>query len=341
MIKCIFTIDYEIFGNGQGALQELVYEPAARLQDLFNKWNAKFVVFVEAAELDVIDAWHADAAIGDVRRQVRDFYRQGYEIALHLHPQWCNARLEAGQWILDYEEYNLCTLSPERIAEIVDRSLAYLRQITEDSGFTPKSFRAGNWLFRPTRDVASVLAERGLGIDSSVFKGGLLRQHRLDYRRAAFNGFFWTFRDDVNIPCADGFMLEVPVFTRNVPFWKMLTCKRVGLQHKAVAKGLSQCRSWSHYLDYARFRYPMKFDFCRMTLAELKSLVDEVICLDRESPDTFKPLVAIGHTKDLVDLDAVQGLLAYLKERDIGVSTLTQIYDQCRTQLRNGAPEVS
>ena len=28
MIECIFTIDYEIYGNGEGSLQQLVYEPA-------------------------------------------------------------------------------------------------------------------------------------------------------------------------------------------------------------------------------------------------------------------------------------------------------------------------
>src|SRR4051812_4633060 len=35
MIECIFTIDYEIYGNGTGSLRDLVLEPAARLADLF------------------------------------------------------------------------------------------------------------------------------------------------------------------------------------------------------------------------------------------------------------------------------------------------------------------
>ena len=51
MIECIFTIDYEIYGNGQGSLQELVYEPARRLMDIFQRADARFVAFVEAAEL--------------------------------------------------------------------------------------------------------------------------------------------------------------------------------------------------------------------------------------------------------------------------------------------------
>ena len=32
MIECIFTIDYEIYGNGEGSLKELVFEPASVLK---------------------------------------------------------------------------------------------------------------------------------------------------------------------------------------------------------------------------------------------------------------------------------------------------------------------
>ena len=49
MIECIFTIDYEIYGNGTGALRDLVYQPARQLSELFRKWNGHFVNFVEVA----------------------------------------------------------------------------------------------------------------------------------------------------------------------------------------------------------------------------------------------------------------------------------------------------
>ena len=52
MIKCIFTLDYEIYGNGTGALKELVYEPTERLMQVFDKWGARFVNYVEVAEFE-------------------------------------------------------------------------------------------------------------------------------------------------------------------------------------------------------------------------------------------------------------------------------------------------
>ena len=120
MIEVIFTIDYEIYGNGQGSIKELVYDPAEKLAEIFRKRNSRFVVFVEAAELEMIETLGTDPAINMVKKQIKDFYEEGFEIGLHLHPQWYNAQYRNGSWQLDYSEYNLCLLPRERIAQILD-----------------------------------------------------------------------------------------------------------------------------------------------------------------------------------------------------------------------------
>jgi len=343
MIKCIFTIDYEIYGNGEGSLRELVHEPARKLMAIFEENNARFVNFVEVAEFQKIEEGGTDQALGDVRRQVREMYEQGYEIALHLHPQWFNARFQEGSWLLDYSEYNLCTLPRQRIAQIVGRSISYLRDMVGVPDFTPTSFRAGNWLLQPSRTAADVLAEHGIRLDSSVFKGGLQHAHALDYRPALKNGYYWTFKDDVNTADPSGPLLEIPIYTKMVPFWRMLTSKRVALQQKsnsAAQKKVVQNvpRRTSRRWDYLRFRYPLKFDFCRMTLTELIEMVDRLIREDRRSPEVFKPLVAIGHTKDLDDFETVEAFLTYLKNKGIAVSTFEEVLDQCQRPAPRSTP---
>jgi hypothetical protein len=37
MVEIIFTLDYEINGNGVGVLRDLVYEPAEHLRHVFEK----------------------------------------------------------------------------------------------------------------------------------------------------------------------------------------------------------------------------------------------------------------------------------------------------------------
>ena len=310
-----------------------MYEPAERLREIFRKWNAPFVVFVEVAELCQIEAWKTDPAISDVRRQIREFYQEGFEIGLHLHPQWCNARHEKGKWILDYDEYNLCTLPRPRISQIIKQSLDYLRDAVGRSEFAPLSFRAGNWLFQPTKTAASVLAENGMQIDSSVFKGGLQHNNALDYRPALRNGYYWSFGDDVNELDPMGKWIEVPIHVEMVPIWKMPTSKRLGFSGGHGTSTRSAKQRLNRALDLLRFSYPRKLDFCRMTIDELTSTLKTILLEDREAPDVYRPIVAIGHTKDLTDLHTVDDFLSFLRSHQIAISTFETAHPRLSREM--------
>jgi Fe-S oxidoreductase len=67
-----------------------------------------------------------------------------------------------------------------------------------------------------------------------------------------------------------------------------------------------------------------------MTLSELTSMMEEVIREDQKDPTPFRPIVAIGHTKDLTDLETVEAFLNYLKENGIAVTTFGGAYHRCR-----------
>jgi len=326
MIDCIFTLDYEIYGNGSGALKDLVYEPTEKLREIFQKWNAQFVVFAEVAELEQIEKHGTDPEIGAVKRQLVELYRSGFEIALHLHPQWCNASYRQGRWSLDLSEYNLCTLPPTRIDEIVTHAIDYLRDAIGQPDFTPLSFRAGNWLFQPTRDAAAVLAQHGIRIDSSVFKGGLQHNSTLDYRRALRNGDYWFFNSDATEPDARGSWVEVPIYTEMVPFWRMPTTRRMGFGNAFGATSPSAAKKLNRIRDFMRFRYPLKLDFTRMTLDELTRMIDRVVRKDRQNPAQYRPIVAIGHTKDLVDPQTVNDFLSFLQANAVTVTTFEAAY---------------
>lgn len=329
MIECIFTIDYEIYGNGQGSLKELVYDPAEKLAAIFRKWNMRFVVFAEVAELEMIEANATDPYIDLVKQQLRRFREDGFEVGLHIHPWWYNGHYENGKWLLDLSEYNLCALPRHRIAQLVDRSIDYLRHILGSPDFTPHSFRAGHLLFQPSRILAGVLSERGVRVDSSVYKGGLWQQHNLDYRPALKNGYFWRFSDSVNSPDPQGALFELPILTRMVPTWTMFTSKRVGSQRNGSSATHTGKKVLDRLRDFLRLRYPLKFDLGQMTMKELTRMVDAVILEDMESPSTFRPIVAIGHTKDLIDSYKVESILAFLNNKGISVTDFADVYRRC------------
>lgn len=333
MIELIFTVDYEIYGDGSGALQDLVYEPAERLRRIFKKANARLVNFVEVAELERIDEQGTDRALDRVKRQIREMQQEGFEIALHLHPQWYNATYERQKWVLDRSEYNLCTLPRPRVAEIVQRALTYMRHAVGSSEFTPLSFRAGNWLFQPTGTAASVLAEHEIRIDSSVFKGGLQHNYGLDYRPASKNGYYWRFSSDVNQADPNGSWLEIPIHAEMVPFWRMVSSKRISSGNAYGMAGQSKHGKVNRTLDFLRFRYPRKLDFCRMTLAEMVSSVKRVLHKDAQDPESYRPLVAIGHTKDVINDNELDAFLSFLNDNHIRISTFSDIYPKLSQRL--------
>jgi hypothetical protein len=340
MIDFIFTLDYEIYGNGTGSLKDSVFEPTERLREIFRKWNVSFVNFVEVAEFERIEALGADPAIEVVKRQIRNLYLDGCEIALHLHPQWYNATYRNGQWSLDYNEYNLCTLPRKRISEIVDSALGYLRHVVGKSDFTPLSFRAGNWLFQPTLTAASVLSEKGIKIDSSVFKGGLQHNHNLDYRAAMKNGYYWRFRGDAAKADPHGPWLELPIYSEMVPSWQMPTTKRLGFNNSVGMAGRSLNYKWNRLRDFMRFRYPLKLDFCRMTMSELTAIIERVISDDRGTPDLYRPIVAIGHSKDFTEPETIGSFLSYLRQKNIPVRTFEAIAPRLLSEIPQIATSV-
>ena len=54
MQKLIFTLDYEIHGNGDGDPFELMVEPTNRLMDLLDEYGAKLVIFADVAEIQML-----------------------------------------------------------------------------------------------------------------------------------------------------------------------------------------------------------------------------------------------------------------------------------------------
>ncbi len=122
-------------------------------------------------------------------------------------------------------------------------------------------------------------------------------------------------------------MLEFPIHTRMVPTWKMFTAKRIGLQQKGSSATQAGKKIISRMKDFLRFRYPLKFDLCQMNLKELTQMLDTVIREDQGDQASFRPIVAIGHTKDLVDIETVESFLCYLRDKGVLVSTFRDAHD--------------
>ena len=58
-------------------------------------------------------------------------------------------------------------------------------------------------------------------------------------------------------------------------------------------------------------------------------MCDAIIRQDEADKSSYRPMVAIGHSKDLVDFETVESFLFFLKKNGITVSTMASAYERC------------
>ena len=231
----VFSLDYEIHGNGAGSPMDLMVEPTWRLIRQLERFGGKLTIFAEMMEI-VRFREHFEATGRDdfayeaIAEQLRYAITHGHDVQLHIHPSYARAKLEDGRWKQNWEEYDTAKLPAPRIRELLGRTSSVLEEILRPVApdFAIYAFRAGNWAMMPTRNIAEALIERGVVIDSSVFKGGH-RDHvaQFDYADAHSAVLPWRAdRDDINHVDPSSPLWEYPIYCEMRPIWAFISPNR-------------------------------------------------------------------------------------------------------------------
>lgn len=124
MKTLLFTLDYELYGNGSGDVFKHIIEPTDKILGIVEKYNAKLTIFFEVIEYwKLKEEWESGNRMGYDRnpieameRQLKRAFEYGHDIQLHLHPQWVDAfwtengwkvNLENGGWVIMKERVKI------------------------------------------------------------------------------------------------------------------------------------------------------------------------------------------------------------------------------------------
>src|SRR6266404_7278418 len=123
-IGLVFSLDYEIHGNGGGSPMQLMVEPTWRMMRQFDRFGAKLTIFAEVAEIlrfrDHLKASGRDTFhYNDIVEQLRHALGSGHDVQLHLHPSYVNAVLTGQRWEQDWSEYDMAQLPASRIRSLL------------------------------------------------------------------------------------------------------------------------------------------------------------------------------------------------------------------------------
>ena len=179
MLNALFTLDYELHGNGDGCPLSLMVEPTARMLDQFERYGAKLTIMADVAEILRFRDYQQETGRDDfhyerIVAQLKDAIARGHDVQLHLHASWFGARHENGKWRQDWSNYSFADLPLEKITEYLQLGKRWLEDLLQpvNAGYRCNVFRAANWSMQPSENAIRALTALDFKAETSVFKWG-------------------------------------------------------------------------------------------------------------------------------------------------------------------------
>jgi hypothetical protein len=189
-IDLVLTDDWELRGDGSGHMPALQFDTMDRLMAIYERHGLRGTFTVEVLQqLRHLEEGQRHPALLDLARRwedrVRDAYRRGHDIQMHLHPQWHGARREGDRWTLS-APWSITQHPPDQLRGMLREGRDYLESLLRpiEPHYRCVAFRGGSWSIAPGEHVLPALIDNGILLDVSLV-GGLHYDNpmvRLDYR---------------------------------------------------------------------------------------------------------------------------------------------------------------
>src|SRR5436190_3977784 len=364
-IYLVFVDDWELRGNGSGDVRELQFKPMRELTSLYQEFgvrgsfNAEVmqqIVFRQNQEKhpelrELADEWE---------HHVRETYRQGHDVQLHVHPQWSDAELVDGKWRLT-SDWSILNYSLADARKLLFAGKSYLETLLRavDPEYRCVSFRSGSWCIAPSPHILSLLVVLDIVFDMSIVAGVRYdtRNIKLDYTQCEedFLPFYPVMTDARRVSTKVEPLICVPtncfyasrgyIFQRQMnkvrqrlssetqsinaspsapaygAEWEQVGGSKLG---RIYERAIKPYVSGQHYIsDLAQLNYPL--------LSEMLTSIRERA---RKSGLSEVPVILENHTKDVKDFSDIKRFLSDVsRSSDIKCLTLTEL----ASKLSSGA----
>jgi hypothetical protein len=322
-IGLIFTLDYEIHGNGSGEFENWAHFPTAKMLDLFDTYGAKLTIMAEMGHYWAMkryeELFRTDILLFE--SQLKDAVRRGHDVQFHFHPQWIDARYEEGSWNLEFSKKTV-----NRLCYDYGEAYYYLKKGKEElenllkpvnPDYQCVCFRAGFLQMQPSENMVKALVDAGYLSDSSVSKGMKVADslRSVDFTEAYSKFRPWKISaSDICKIDEKGKIFEFPLLSDDKSLaGKILSKIKKRIKGKNIkdvisdfmsvyGKGMMQVNSKGSFSG--RLKNIMKkswyyADFCQNDHSDLTEYIKMVVSECRKDQYyNFVPVVLIGHSKD-------------------------------------------
>ena len=346
MIYLALTHDWELRGDGSGDIEQIQFAPLRRLLEIYAKFGARTTILpdlMQQIRFRCLEAEHPELKpLADSwDEQVREAFRRGHDLQLHLHPHWMNGKYENGRWELP-GDWSILNYEPDTAYAMLAEGKKYFETLLQpiDSSYRCLAFRAGALAAAPSAHLFKSLVSLGIKLDVSIAGGVLVNNQNLhlDYRNCeeTFLPFYPVTEDArkvspkreeiVCVPLNHFYGSRREVTRQNISLARQQISgpsstsgsssappSRIGLAFEKLIKPALQRK---HLVsDTGRLNYPLM----REMLASIRQRA-------RDSGLATIPIVLTNHPKDIRDFPAIERFVGEVAQADdIEFITLTEI----------------
>jgi hypothetical protein len=208
--------DWELRGNGSGNVVDLQFNNSVRLMESFKKLGIRSTFNIEVMQQLAFENYAGN--YGTIRDQrdswinaVKIMQENGFDIQLHIHPQWHGASFNGKLWKMG-TKWNIIDYPDDLIDKFVDDSLKYL---SSQFNVHPVSFCGGaGGVCPPTRPLFEILEKKGIRVDISIVNGlySNTGHIKLDYTsiESPYLPYFPDYDDVRNVSSIKTKIIEIP-----------------------------------------------------------------------------------------------------------------------------------
>ena len=352
-IYLALTHDWELRGDGSGDIEQIQFAPLRKLLEIYRKHSARTTFLPDViqqvrfrqleSEHSELKSW-ADKWDG----HVREAFRQGHDIQLHLHPQWRDGRYQNGRWHLN-GDWSILNYNHDAAYAMLAAGKEYLENLLRpiDPSYRCIAFRAGALAAAPSDHLFKSLVSLGIQLDVSI-AGGLFvndRNLQLDYRDSEedFLPFYPDMGDARKVSGTREAIVCVPL-NHFYGSRRAVTRQNISLAANRISKGAPRQPREKKINDQKSDRQSrLAFAFDKLIKPALKRkyfvsdtgrlnyrLMQEMLGSIRQRAHDSRwsqvPIVLTNHPKDIRDLSALERFVGEMsRAADIKFLTLTEL----------------
>jgi len=314
MINIIISIDYEIFGNGKGDVNEHIIKPMDKILNVCDRHSVKVTIMLEIMEYIAFKK-HEKALKEElgyspsdkIERQINRAYSNGHDIQLHIHPQFRNMRYEGAKFILDRSIKPYKELEGDEVERLLRKCKKTLESIIDDDYYNCRVLRLSNigWI-RVLENTIDPMKKLGLKI------------HSLSEEIPKNEKGYWEIKKD---------LYEIPIHSNSegllnfITFRKLFIYLYIWFYHEKSILGILRRLNKIGNMERGTVKKDktsglrVRWDISKQNYKEMIEYLE--LGKKRYDYHNFEvPLVMIGHTKNFFNERNLEKFLIDVKARE-------------------------